>query len=80
MKLDIVTPDESIYSGKIKLIKVPGTQGSFEVLKNHAAIISTLDKGTIKVIDEADNEQFFNIEKGLIEVNHNNIIVLLEKI
>jgi F-type H+-transporting ATPase subunit epsilon len=81
MNLDIITPDELVYSGKIQLIKVPGASGSFEVLKNHAPIISTLDKGTIKVVEanEEKTEHFFNIDKGLIEVNHNNVIVLLEK-
>jgi F-type H+-transporting ATPase subunit epsilon len=81
MNLDIITPDQIIYSGKIRLIKVPGTTGSFEVMKNHAPIISTLDKGTIKVIEDNEDktEHFFNINQGLIEVNHNQVIVLLEK-
>jgi F-type H+-transporting ATPase subunit epsilon len=81
MNIDIITPDELVYSGKIRLIQVPGTSGSFEVMKNHAPIISTIEKGTIKVIEanEEKTEHFFNIEKGLIEVNHNKVIVLLEK-
>ena len=50
MNLDIITPDKTVYSGEIKLIKVPGSQGSFEVLKDHAPIVSSLEKGEVKVI------------------------------
>ncbi len=78
MLLEIVTPDKKIFSGEITLVKVPGTSGSFEVLKNHAPIISTLEKGTVKVIDEEKNEHQFEIDKGVIEVNKNKIIILAE--
>lgn len=79
MILEIVTPDEKVYSGDVKLVQVPGTNGSFEVLKNHAPIISTLDAGKVKVIEEDNNEKFFDISKGVIEVNKNKIILLAEK-
>jgi F-type H+-transporting ATPase subunit epsilon len=42
MHLEIVTPEKKVFSGEIKLIQVPGSKGQFEVLRNHAAIISTL--------------------------------------
>jgi len=80
MILEIVTPDEKIYSGEIKLIQVPGTDGSFEVMKNHAPIISTLGKGKVKVIEEDDSVKFFDIQKGVIEVNKDKIILLAEKV
>jgi F-type H+-transporting ATPase subunit epsilon len=80
MKLEIVTPDERIYSGEVRLVKVPGTNGSFEILKNHAPIISTLGKGKVKVIEEDDTEKFFDIQKGVIEVNKDKIILLAEKV
>ena len=66
MYLEIVTPDKKIYAGKIKLIQVPGTKGSFEVLNNHAPIISTLDQGRIKVIEDNNKKIFFEIEGGVI--------------
>ncbi len=76
MQLDIVTPDEQVYSGEIKLVKLPGVDGSFEILKNHAPLISTLEKGKIKII-EADNEiKFFEINDGVVEVQNNRVIVL----
>ena len=69
---------EEIYSGEAELIKVPGTKGSFEVLNNHAPIISTLEKGQIKIIDNAGKESFFEINNGVIEVKNNKIVVLVE--
>jgi F-type H+-transporting ATPase subunit epsilon len=76
--LELITPDKKLYSGKVKLIQVPGTKGSFEILKNHAPIISTLEQGTIKIIDQQDQEDFFDIQGGVIEVNKNKVIILSE--
>jgi F-type H+-transporting ATPase subunit epsilon len=79
MYLEIITPDKKVFSGQINLVQVPGTKGSFEVLEYHAPIISTLDKGTIKVV-ERGAESFFEITGGVIEVKDNNIIILAESI
>ncbi len=76
MFLEIITPEQTVFSGEISLIKVPGTKGSFEVLNNHAPIISTLDKGDIKIITRGDEEKHFSIVGGVIEVRDNKIIVL----
>ena len=78
MHLEIVTPDKKIYVGEIKLIQVPGSKGSFEVLNNHAPIISTLEQGRIKLIENNDKKIFFDIEGGVIEVSKNKIIVLAD--
>lgn len=80
MHLEIVSPDKKVFSGEVKLVQVPGTSGSFEILKNHAPIISTLDKGRIKIVEMDDKEQFFEIDKGVIEVKNNKIVLLAEKI
>jgi len=77
MNIEIVTPDKNIYSGEIKLVKLPGTDGSFEVLKNHAALISTLEKGEIKIIDTNNDVKIFNINDGVVEILDNKITVLL---
>jgi len=76
MQLDIVTPDEQVYSGEIKLVKLPGVDGSFEILKNHAPLISTLEKGKIKIIEENNEIKFFDINDGVVEVQNNRVIVL----
>lgn len=78
MFLEIISKEKKIFSGHINLIKVPGTKGSFEVLFNHAPIISTLDKGEIKVVETNGNEEFFKITGGIIEVNRNQVTVLAE--
>lgn len=76
MKLEIITPEKRLFDGKVKLVQVPGAQGSFEILKNHAPIISTLVAGTIKVITESDQQQLINIASGIIEVKANTISIL----
>lgn len=78
MYLEIITPDKKVYEGNIKLIQVPGSKGAFEILKNHAPIISTLEKGTIKVEDENGKQHFFKVDGGVVENKANKIIVLIE--
>jgi len=80
MLLEIITPDKRIYSGEVKLVQLPGTIGSFEILKNHAPIISTLEKGKIKVVEENGQILFFEVEGGIIENKDNKIVVLVESI
>lgn len=77
MKLEILTPDKKVFEGEVRSVTVPGTMGSFEVLKDHAPIISTLEDG--KVIIRQDNtEETIFIKGGVIEVLNNNIMVLAE--
>ena len=78
MHLDIITPDKHLFSGDAKSVQLPGTDGSFGVLNNHAPLISTLTKGKIKVVDNSDSEQFFEIKGGVVEVLENRVIVLAE--
>lgn len=80
MNLDIITPDKKVFSGDIKLIKVPGLNGSFEVMANHAPIISTLSEGEVKVITAEGEENFYKVSGGIIEVLKNNVSVLIESI
>jgi F-type H+-transporting ATPase subunit epsilon len=80
MYLEIITPEKKLFAGEIKLLKVPGTKGSFEILKNHAPIISTLEKGTVKIISPEGSETFFNIGGGVIEAKENKIILLAETV
>jgi len=77
MNLEIITPDKLLFKGIIKLVQVPGSKGSFEILKDHATIISTLEKGRIKIIETDKTEPlFFEINGGVIEVKKNEIIIL----
>ncbi len=80
MFLEIVTPDKKVFSGEVKLVKLPGSKGGFEILKNHAPIISTLTNGKIKVIDINDKVTFFDVKDGVVESKANKIIVLAESV
>lgn len=76
MQLDIITPDKVLYSGEVNAVKLPGAKGSFEVLKNHAALVSSLEKGTIRVKDAEGTHQI-EVNGGVVEVLKNQIIVLV---
>lgn len=78
MLLEIITPDKNIYSGEVTSVQLPGSIGSFAILKNHAPIISTLEKGKIKVVEQSGQILFFEVEGGIVENKDNKIIVLVE--
>lgn len=80
MKVEIVTPDSAIFTGdQVRLIQLPGIDGSFEILNNHAPMISVLGKGKIKVLNKDEKEPlYFDIQGGVIEVLSNRILVLAE--
>lgn len=80
MFLEIITPDKKIYEGEIKQIRLPGTKGLFEILKNHAPIISTLEHGLIRVIDDNDHKLTWEVNGGIVENKDNKVIVLLESV
>lgn len=80
MKIEIITPDKKVYSGDIKSIRVPGKKGSFQVLKDHAPIVSTLDKGPVFIVDTDGKEIVYQISGGVIEVKMNTIILLADKV
>lgn len=79
MFLEIITPDKKLYSGDIEAIKLPGAEGSFGILNNHAPIIATLKKGTVKVTDIKKQVENFEINGGVVEVLNNKVTVLAEK-
>ncbi len=80
MFLEVLSPGRTVFSGDIELIKVPGSGGSFEVMKNHAPIISTLEKGDVRVVVNENTTKLFSIDGGVIQVVSNKIIVLAESI
>jgi F-type H+-transporting ATPase subunit epsilon len=78
MQLDIITPDKTLFSGEVKSVLLPGVEGKFGVLNRHASMISSLKKGKIKLVDNQQQTQFFDINGGVAEVHKNKIIVLAE--
>ena len=77
MTLEILTPDKKIFEGEVTAVTVPGTLGSFQILRDHAPIISTLEDGPV-IIKSNTNEEIINIKGGVVEVLKNKIIVLAE--
>jgi F-type H+-transporting ATPase subunit epsilon len=80
MKIEIITPDKKIFEGDIKSVRVPGEKGSFQVLKDHAPIISTLEGGTVYIVDLEGKEIQYVINSGVIEVKTNKIILLADSV
>jgi F-type H+-transporting ATPase subunit epsilon len=80
MKIEIVTPDRKIFEGEIKSVRVPGKKGSFQVLKDHAPIVSTLESGPVIMIDPVGKETIYEIDGGVIEVKANKIILLADSV
>ncbi len=79
MIVDILTPDSVLFSGEAISVKVPGTKGQFEILDNHAALISSLETaGTIRVITSENKVLNFEAKGGAIEVLASKVIILTE--
>ncbi len=80
MFLEIVTPEEKVFEGEVLQATFPGADGLFQVLDNHAPLITVLGKGDIKYQQEKKQEVRVPVEGGVIEVKFNLVNVLVEKI
>ena len=91
MFLEIVTPEVILYSGEVTSVAVPGVNGEFQMLDNHAPIVSTLVKGSLKIdnsielntkakamFKEENNKLMLDISGGVVECNGNKVIVLID--
>lgn len=78
MTLEIITPGKELFKGEVSLVQLPGLDGLFEVLNNHAPLIAALKAGKVKVSDSQNQEQFFDINGGIVEVLSNKVLVLAE--
>ena len=76
MHVEILTMESILLSTEAKSVVVPGKGGQFEMLNNHAPIISILDKGYIKVVDNNNEEKLIEINGGSIEMSNNKITIL----
>lgn len=77
MKVNIISPEKLVYEGEVSLLQLPGVDGSFEILNNHAPIISVLGKGRIRLVTDS-GELFFPIDNGVIECSENLIKILIQ--
>ena len=91
MNLEIVSPEKTLFTGEVDSVSVPGTDGSFQMLNNHAPIISTLKEGKVKIIGNinipkntdiftkiSDRETHLNIISGVIEMKNNQVVILTD--
>lgn len=91
MYLEIITPEQTLYKGDVESILFPGSHGDFQVLNNHAPIVSTLTKGKVKIIGRLmieenakdkfqfnERETVLDIESGTVEMNNNKVTLLVD--
>ena len=90
MYLEIVSPEAILYKGNVNSVTVPGILGEFQMLESHAAIVSLLGKGHVKINGEIDLEAYPKFEQkqsslywlainsGTVEIKNDKIIVLVE--
>ena len=78
MFLEVLTPESKIYVGDIKGIQLPGIDGSFEILENHAPMVAALGNGKMKITLTNNEEKVYSIESGFVQTSNNKTAVLAE--
>jgi F-type H+-transporting ATPase subunit epsilon len=78
MFLEVVTPIKKVFSGEVTSVTFPGVDGSFQVLNDHAPLVSTLKKGDLVYKDSKGGEDSVEITGGVVEVLNNKIVVLAD--
>lgn len=78
MNLEILTPERKLYSDDVYGVQLPGIDGLFEVLQQHAPMVSVLKAGTIKILVDKNNTSVFEIKSGFVEVLNNNVTIMAE--
>lgn len=77
MNIVILSPEKQLFSGPVKSVKVPGASGSFEMLDNHAPIVSSLEAGQIRIIKENGEKMTLTVEGGFVEMLNNEVSLLV---
>ncbi|WP_179004246.1 F0F1 ATP synthase subunit epsilon [Winogradskyella forsetii] len=80
MYLEIVSPEATIFSSEVDSVTVPGVEGEFQMLNNHAAIVSTLSEGIVKINTHAQSHLVFDELHALVVPHNNDKKVLTVKI
>ncbi|PJB13645.1 MAG: hypothetical protein CO119_00195 [Flavobacteriales bacterium CG_4_9_14_3_um_filter_40_17] len=91
MFLEIITPEAVIFNDKVEVVSLPGSNGEFQILNNHAPIVSTLKKGFVKIkgsfestesfekmFSKKDNVWCLMIDSGTVESNENKVVILID--
>ena len=77
MHLEIITPEKKVFEGEVRIVTFPGSDGSFQVLDNHAPLISLLKQGVLEYKTKEGASQV-TITGGVVEVLKNKVIVLAD--
>lgn len=77
LKLKIISPEKIVYNGEAESVLVPGTLGSFEILNDHAPIISSLEHGKLEYTTSAGKQELM-VDGGFVEVQKNIVSVCVE--
>lgn len=80
LDLEIISPEKKVYSGKIISATIPGTKGNFQVLYNHAPLISTFETGIIKLDLTDKATRVFTTSGGSVEVLDNKVLILSDTV
>ena len=78
MTLEILTPEQKIFSGDVYGVQLPGISGLFEVLDKHAPLVSALKAGNLKILKDKNTTINYSIQSGFVEVLNNKTTVLIE--
>lgn len=79
MHLQILTPEKTAFDGEVESISVPGEAGGFEVLKDHAPILSSLIPGDVRLLSGGKTENF-HVSFGFLEFSHNRGVILVSAV
>lgn len=79
LEVEIISPQKVLFSGKARSVSVPGAMSPFQILYNHAPIVSSLNNGITKIVDETDSLLFFKTSSGFVEVRNNRVSILVER-
>lgn len=79
MHLEIITPEKKVFEGEVSIATFPGADGSFQVMKDHAPLVSLLKDGQV-IYKTSDSTEQVTITGGVVEVLKNNVIVLADGI
>jgi len=74
----ILTPDGSVFDGQVESIRMPGSEGDFQVLINHANLMASLDVGPVTIVDSSGKNHKFAVSGGVVDVNNNVVSLFAE--
>lgn len=77
MNVQVLTPTGKVFEGSCSQVKVPGSAGQFEILENHAPIVSSLEAGEVRLTLADGSRKVLSIQGGFVEVLRNEVALLI---